>query len=318
MDARQLREIDLNLLVVFKDIMETRNISATARRLNMSQPAASNALARLRATVGDELLVRSGQTMQPTRLAALIARDVEEGMTLLQAALSRRETFDPGSDARRFVIAMTDVGEVYFMPRLLAYCAQHAPHVRLEVSYASGAALRNGLQEGYIDLALGPHDDMSDSWLQVRLFKQHCVSLFRASHPFASQPPTTLAAYRAARHVFVSNPASPYVEIQQRMEKAGIRLSSNDQLSSFLTAPFIVAATDYVVTVPFKLAEQFAGPLSLRLIRPPIRLPELETHCFWHRRRLADLGLVWLRKVIVQLFAEHAAGQVKEETVALR
>src|SRR5258708_37144296 len=104
MSARRLRDIDLNLLVIFKDIMETRNISATARRLNMSQPAASNALARLRATVGDELLVRSGQTMQPTRLGELIAQDVAEGMELLQAALSRRQIFDPATDARRFVI----------------------------------------------------------------------------------------------------------------------------------------------------------------------------------------------------------------------
>jgi DNA-binding transcriptional LysR family regulator len=310
MSARRLREMDLNLLVIFQDIMETRNISATARRLNMSQPAASNALARLRATVGDELLVRSGQAMQPTRLAELIAQDVAEGMALLQAALSRREIFDPVNDARRFVIAMTDVGEVYFMPKLLAYCAQHAPNVRIEVSYESGTALRSGLQEGRIDLALGPHEDMADSLLQLLLFKQHCVSLFRATHPFASQPPTSLAKYREASHVFVSNPASPYVEIQHRMEKAGIRMSSNNQVSSFLTAPFVVATSDCVVTVPFKLAEQFAGPLALRSIRPPIRLPELETHCFWHRRSLADPSLAWLRKAIAELFAERATGYV--------
>ncbi|HEY3537409.1 MAG TPA: LysR family transcriptional regulator [Trinickia sp.] len=310
MSTHRLREVDLNLLVIFKDIMETRNISATARRLNMSQPAASNALARLRATVGDELLVRSGQTMQPTQVAELIAQDVADGMALLQAALSRRETFDPAHDARRFVIAMTDVGEVYFMPRLLAYCSRHAPNVRLEVSYESGTELRNGLQVGQIDLALGPHEDMSDTLLQLRLFKQHCVSLFRASHPFASQPPTSLAKYRDARHLFVSNPASPYIEIQNRMEKAGVRMSAHDQVSSFLTAPFVVATSDYVVTVPLKLAEQFAGPLALRSIRPPIRLPELETHCFWHRRSLADPALAWLRGVIVELFAERAAGHV--------
>jgi DNA-binding transcriptional LysR family regulator len=304
MSARKLREIDLNLLVIFKDLMETRNISATARRLNMSQPAASNALARLRATIGDELLVRSGQTMQPTRLAALIAGDVDEGMALLQAALSRRDTFDPSTGTRRFVIGMTDVGEVYFMPPLLAYCAQHAPHVRIEVSYASGVALREDLQEGRIDLALGPHDDMADSLLQLFLFRQHCVSLVQAAHPFAAQAPLPLALYREARHIFVSNPASPYVEIQKRMEKAGIRPSSNDRVSSFLTAPFVVAASDAVVTVPFKLAEQFERPLALRAIRPPIRLPELETHCFWHRRSLADQGLAWLREVIVALFAE--------------
>ncbi|GLU35824.1 LysR family transcriptional regulator [Trinickia caryophylli] len=312
MSTRKLRDIDLNLLVVFKDIMETRNISATARRLNMSQPAASNALARLRATLDDPLLVRSGHTMQPTRLAALIAQDIDHGMALLQAALDRRETFDPAVDSRRFVIAVTDVGEVYFLPKLLAYCSQHAPHVHIEASYASGAALRDGLQEGRIDLALGPHDDLAGGLLHARLFKQHCVSVFRAGHPFASQPPTSLAAFREARHVLVANPASPYVDIEQRLEKAGIRIASHDQVSSFLTALFIVANSDRVATVPYKLAEQFCEPMGLRFVRPPLRLPELETHCFWHRRSEADVGLSWLRGVIVERFAERAgAGNAK-------
>src|SRR5690606_17905984 len=145
---------DLNLLVLFRDLMQTRSISATARRLDMSQPAASNALARLRLALGDELLVRAGQAMQPTRLAERIARDVDEGITHLQAALNRRDAFEPRHDARRFVIAMTDLGEVHFMPRLLAHCMREAPQVRLEVSHATGTALRDGLQDGGIDLAL--------------------------------------------------------------------------------------------------------------------------------------------------------------------
>lgn len=306
MSASKLREIDLNLLVLFKDLMETRSISATARRLNLSQPAASNALARLRATLGDPLLVRSGHTMQPTRLASRIVSDIEQGMAHLLAALSQRDTFDPATDSRRFTIAVTDVGEVYFLPKLLAYCAEHARHVHIEASYASGAALRDGLQEGRIDLVLGPHEDLAESLLHVRLFKQHCVTLFRASHPFAANPPASLDDYRKARHVLVSNPASPYVEIQQRMEKAGIRVASHDQVSNFITALFVVASSDCVATVPYKLAEQFAEPLALRSIRPPLRLPELETHCFWHGRNQTDVGLAWLRRVIVELFAERA------------
>ena len=116
---RHLRDIDLNLLVLFRDLMQTRSISATARRLDMSQPAASNALARLRLALGDELLVRAGQSMQPTRLAERIAGDVDEGITHLQAALQRRDAFDSARDARRFVLGMTDLGEVHFMPRYL-------------------------------------------------------------------------------------------------------------------------------------------------------------------------------------------------------
>lgn len=305
MAGRNLREIDLNLLVLLKDLLRTRSISATARRLNMSQPAASNALARLRLALGDELLVRSGHTMQPTRLAERIAHDVEEGIARLQAALDWRESFEPAGSTRRFVIAMTDVGEVYFMPRLLSHCLRSAPHVRVEVSHAVGSALREGLQTGDIDLALGPYQDMPDGFLQCLLFRQPCVSLFRADHPFAKRPPATLAAWRDARHLMISNMASPYVEILQRMEKAGVRLTAHDQTSSFLSAPFIVAASDCVATVPAKLAEQFMTPLGLRSARPPLRLPELAARCFWHRRNQRDPGLSWLRQVIVALFSER-------------
>lgn len=130
------------------------------------------------------------------------------------------------------------------------------------------------------------------------------MSLFRATHPFAARPSVLLEAYRSARHVLVSNPASPYIEIQHRMEKAGIRMALHDQVSNFITALLVVAGSVFVVTVPYKLAEQFAAPLALQSIRPPLRLPELETHCFWHGRNRTDAGLAWLRHAIVDLFGE--------------
>lgn len=307
MASRNLRDIDLNLLVVFQEMLRSRSISATARRFQMSQPAASNALARLRALLGDELLVRAGNGMQPTRLARLIADDLDEGIARLQAALDRRDQFEAGTSTRRFVIAMTDVGEVYFMPRLLAHCQSQAPHIRLEVTDANGAALREGLQTGRIDLAIGPYQDMPGDLLQRLLFKQACVTLFRATHPFARRPPATAAAWRDARHLMISNMASPYVEIRRRMERAGVRMSAHDQASSFLSAPFIVATSDCVATVPAKLAEQFMAPLGLRAIRPRLRLPELDARCFWHRRNQADPGLGWLRQTLVSLFSELPA-----------
>lgn len=308
MSNRHLRGIDLNLLVLFRDLMHTRSLSASARRLDMSQPAASNALARLRQALGDPLLVRAGQGMQPTPLAEQIAADVEEGITRLQAALERRDHFDPASGQRDFVIAMTDLGELHFLPRLLAWCREHAPGVRVQASPATGEALREGLQDGSIDLALGPFQDLPASLHRRLLFRQHCVALFSARHPFARQPPATLAAWRQARHLMVTHTASPYREIRQRMERAGIRCAGQDQVASFLAAPFIVAATDAVVTVPAKLAAHFLQPLDLRQARPPLRLPVLETHVFWHPRRQSDPGVAWLRGRLAALFAEPAAG----------
>ncbi|KAF1023243.1 MAG: PCP degradation transcriptional activation protein [Paracidovorax wautersii] len=301
--VQDLRDIDLNLLVVFHEVMATGGISPAARRLGLSQPAASNALARLRQSLGDELFVRAGARMQPTALAVQLAGPVEAALALLQDGLRYRAAFDPATDTRHFRVAMTDVGEVYFLPRLLPLLQARAPGVRLHAVQATGAALKAGLQDGSIDLALGPFEDMPASFFQQRLFRQSCVCLFNQAHAFAQTPPRTLAAYRQARHLSVANAASPYVEIQARMEKAGIAMARHDQVSSFLTAPFVVATSDCVVTVPLKLAEHFADSLALRWIEPP-RLPTLATHCFWHQRVHQDAGHARLRGLIAERFAD--------------
>lgn len=296
-----LRDLDLNLLLLFREVMRTGSVSEAARQLGLSQPAASNALARLRLRLGDDLFVRAGPRMQPTALARQLAGPIESALTLLQDSLKYRAGFDPAQDQRHFRVAMTDVGEVYFLPRLLAQLQARAPGVRIHAVAASGAALKTGLQDGSIDLALGPFEDLSAGFYQKLLFRQSCVCLFGAGHAFARRRPS-LTGYRQARHLWVANAASPYQDIQTRMEKAGIALAQLDQVSSFLTAPFVVAASDCVVTVPQMLAEHFASHLKLRWIIPPLRLPTLATRCLWHQRAHQDAGHVWLRGVIAEVF----------------
>ena len=125
-----LRDVDLNLLLLFQHLLEDRNISSVARRLDLSQPAVSNALRRLRQAFGDELFVRTAQGMQPTPRAQL-AGPVSEALALLAGALQDQDAFDPAASMRRFRVAMTDVGEIHFMPRLIEVCAQVAPQARI-------------------------------------------------------------------------------------------------------------------------------------------------------------------------------------------
>lgn len=119
-----LRDVDLNLLLLFQHLLEDRNISSVARRLDLSQPAVSNALRRLRQAFGDELFVRTAQGMQPTPRAQRLAGPVSEALALLAGALQDQDAFDPAASMRRFRVAMTDVGEIHFMPRLIEVCAQ--------------------------------------------------------------------------------------------------------------------------------------------------------------------------------------------------
>jgi DNA-binding transcriptional LysR family regulator len=299
---KSLRDLDLNLLVVFHEILRARRISSAAQALGMSQPAVSNALARLRQTFDDALFVRTTAGMQPTPLAEQLAEPVAAALGLLQAGLAPREHFDPAASTRHFTIAMTDVAEIHFMPGLVRHCIEHAPQVRIAMVRAAGATLAAGLEAGRIDLAVGAYDDISASHFQQRLFRQDCVTLHRRGHAF-DDGPVDLAAFRAARHLLVTETTSPYDQIRQALERAGIRGEASMQVPSLLSAPLIVADSDLVATVPRRLAERMAPSLGLAFVKPPIRLPLLHTNSFWHRRFHQDPGNRWLRGLISTMFS---------------
>lgn len=300
-----LREIDLNLLVVFLEVSNTRGISAAAQNLGLSQPAVSNALARLRTTLDDPLFVRTPSGMQPTPLADQLAEPVANALSQLQHTLNQRgETFDPAVSARRFTIAMTDVAEVYFLPDLAPRCAALAPNIRIHIVRSSERELQNAMADGRIDLAIGANSDFSDSYYQQRLFRQECVTIFREGHEL-ERGELTLERFRAASHLWVSESTSPYDRIAQLLDKAGIRARASCEVPSFLAVPLIVARSDLVATVPRKLADSVATAFGLRFTRPPIKLPLLQTHTFWHRRFHHDAGHRWLRTVIAGAFSDH-------------
>lgn len=296
-----LRRLDLNLLVVFQHLLELRNISAVARRLDLSQPAVSNALRRLRATFGDDLFVRTGQGMLPTPQAERLAGPVAEALGLLDRLLEADEAFDPAGSTRRFCIAMSDVGEIHFMPALMEACARRAPGVRID-SVRGGAELRRDMEAGRVDLAVGAFDDLDGDILHRMLFRQGYMTLFRKGHPQAHEN-MGIKAFRAQQHLIVSR-AAPYGQINQALEAAGVLLRAHHSVPHFTAVPHVLSVTDLLATVPAKLAAQTASRFDLRTMVPPLRAPSLQTNLYWQRRFHRDAGNQWLRGLIVELFAQ--------------
>ncbi|HEY8554269.1 MAG TPA: LysR family transcriptional regulator, partial [Burkholderiales bacterium] len=149
------RRVDLNLLGVFHAIYETRSVTLAAERFGITQPAMSNALARLRELCGDPLFVPTSNGMQPTPYALEIADTIGEALRDVQAALGHRRTFDPAVDERLFRLHLNDTGQILFLPPLLARLQQIAPAVRIEATTLALDAIRDALAEGDIDFALG-------------------------------------------------------------------------------------------------------------------------------------------------------------------
>ena len=295
--------IDLNLLSVFQEVYRERQISAAARRLGLTQSAVSNALARLRRTFGDELFVRTAHGMQPTPLAQQMAEPIGAAMVQVALALSQRSRFDPATSGRRFTLAMTDVGEVYFMPVLIERCRAVAPNVEIASIRANGLTLKDDMETGRVDLAIGAFEDVSDALYHRALFRQRFVSMFRKDHPLAKGK-VDLARFVAAPHLIVDAAQSPYDRINGLLEKAGVTAGARFRVPHFTAVPYIVSTSELVVTVPQKLAESAASPFGLKWIEPPLALPTLQTNVFWHRRFNHDPGIQWLRGLIADVFAE--------------
>jgi DNA-binding transcriptional LysR family regulator len=300
----ELRNVDLNLLVVFQHLLEDRNISSVARRLNLSQPAVSNALRRLRTALGDELFVRTANGMQPTPHAERLGGPVGEALALLSHTLDTTHEFHADESTRRFRIAMSDVGEIHFMPRLMEQCSRYAPGVRIDSLRLAGADLRREMDAGRIDLAIGAFDNLGSGFMQRMLFRQGYATLFRRGHPSVHEG-ITLKAFRAERHLVVSH-AAPYGQVNQSLERAGIKLDEHFSVPHFSAVPYIVSTTDLLATVPRKLADTVAAHFSLDIVVPPLRVPPLQTNLYWHRRFHLDSGNQWLRAMMVDTFAEGA------------
>jgi DNA-binding transcriptional LysR family regulator len=299
-----LRDVDLNLLVVFQEILREKRIAIAAGKLGLSQPAVSNALGRLRQTFGDELFVRTPRGMMPTALAEQLAEPVGAALDTLQRALGQRTHFDAPSSTRTFTLAMSDVGEVYFMPVLAQLCTAHAPGVRINTVRAGTMNMKAEMESGAVDLAIGAFDDLSgESVFQRGLFHQDYVTMFRRGHPL-EEGELTLERFRAASHLVVASSASPYHAIRPLLDRAGIAQSACFSVPHFVAVPYIVSATDLVVTVPRKLAERAAPPFGLRFVSTPLKLPPLQTNVFWHRRFHQDAGNRWLRNLVAERFAE--------------
>ncbi len=139
----ELEDLDLNLLVVFNQLLIERKVSKVAENLGLGQPAVSNALARMRKLFGDELFLRTSRGMEPTPFAAQLAESVTAGLGMIHGAINRTTTFEPATSQRRFAIGMTDIGEIYFLPRLMKEIARIAPAVTITTVRNSQACCRN-------------------------------------------------------------------------------------------------------------------------------------------------------------------------------
>lgn len=299
-----LSRLDLNLLVVFHHLLLLKRVSAVAHTLGMSQPAVSSALGRLRASLGDELFLRTQGGMQPTPYALQLAEPVAVALDGLQQALNVRAAFDPARSTRSFTIAMTDVGEMYFLPVLVDELSSMAPQVTLEVVSVTHPSLKEDMSSGRIDLAMGLLPQLQAGFYQQALFHQKYICLMRKSHPLNHRHKLTLDTFTEAEHVRIVAAGTGHGRVDLALEKQGLRRQFRLTVPHYVALGDVLKHSNLIATVPERFADRILTPFDLVKRDLPIEVDQSAIHQFWHGRLHRDPGHQWLRQYISQRFAD--------------
>jgi DNA-binding transcriptional LysR family regulator len=288
---RALVDIDLNLLVALDALLREESVTRAASHLGLTQSATSRALNRLRAELGDPLLVRRGTALVRTPLAEKLVPEVGAAVEAVGRVFDARLAFDPARAARRFTVFASDYAQVIVIPPLLGRLAAVAPSVDLVVRVAREP--ERSLADRDAALMIGPARDAPPSLRRQLLFSDRLVVMARAKNPALKD--LTLERYCAASHVLVSPRAHRGGLVDDALRARGFERRVALEVPHFLVAPIVVADSDLLVTLPARLAERVATRFGLATAPLPVGVPAIEFVQLWHERDHADAGNTWLR-----------------------
>jgi len=315
-DRMDLKDIDLNLLVVFNQLLIERRVSKVAENLGLSQPAVSNALARLRKLTGDTLFLRTTKGMEPTPFAQQLAEPIAYALGLIHSAVNQRTSFDPATAQRAFTVGMTDIGEIYFLPKLMEELARVAPGVTMSTVRNTAVNLRDEMEAGHIDLAIGLLPQLKAGFFQRLLFRQRYVCMFRKGHALDKRK-VSLAEFSSADHVVVVSEGTGHGKVDELMERGGVTRKVLLTVPHFVAVGHILQHSDMVATVPERLAQALVGPFGLVYVKHPASLPEIAINMFWHAKYHKDPANEWLRGLVFRIHADQPSGTAATSTTRL-
>ncbi len=312
-----IENFDLNLLVCFDALMRERNVSRAAEQLNISQPAMSNSLKRLRNHFADPLLVRTVRGMEPTEKALALEPLVRQSLTMAEEALSPHEAFEPAESKRIFRLLVSDYVEGTLISSLVAHLQTHAPGLSLDILTLSDGSFQD-LEKGAIDLAINNFDSVPQSFYKRSVWQDSFSCLLSPEHPLLTE--NTLENYLEASHIWVSKTG---IGIGTGMSKTSNRgwvddalaeLGHERQISVFTRhyqiMPLLVKQTNLVATIPTRAALLYKNHPELAIVEPPFSIPDIEINMIWSPILHHNSAHKWVRHTLIELanamVAEHS------------
>ncbi len=300
-----MAKLDLGWLGVFVEVYKTQSVSRAAQRLGLEQASASIALGKLRRYFNDPLFTRTSQGMAPTPRAQALYPDLADVLSRIEQAQGGHGVFLPQAAQRAFRLCITDISQIVLLPRLINHLQATAPGLVIEAESISPDSRRR-LESGEVDLAVGFMPDLEAGFYQQALFAQDFVCLASMDHPRV-RAKLSPQQFSAEGHIVVSTAGTGHAIVDKVLDSHKIARRVVLRVPSFLGVARIVAQTEFLVIVPRLLGIALASQERVQLLDPPVPLPSYQVKQHWHERFNADVGSMWLRKTMVELFSNVAA-----------
>lgn len=299
-----LRSVDLNLLVVLDALLTERNVSRAGQRIGLSQSAMSAALARLRDLFRDPLLTRVGRELVLTRNAEELIVPLRETLRQIEQTLLRQPKFDARTARRTFAISASDYAMLVLLVPFVRALSAEAPNITIHLVPRSRDVVRL-LQTDQVDLVIEPSELVAEEQLSSSaLLSDRWLCAVDAGHPHISGDRLTREQFLELPHlVYGIGPDRRLNVADQHLAQLGIRRHINVTVESFLLVPFLLQGTLLVSLVLERAIERLAGTANIRVLAPPLPLPEIHEAMYWHPRHNSDPGHRWLRERLVTVAA---------------
>jgi DNA-binding transcriptional LysR family regulator len=313
---RNLRSVDLNLLVALDALLSERQVTRAANRIGLSQPAMSNALNRLRALFDDELLFRTTSGMEPTTRGLELAGPTQQILRQIGRVFESEASFDPQQSTRCFSVRMSDLLEVLLLPGLLRRLYRQAPIASLDLVHLSPEQTADALEADTLDTAVSTGLVHSSSIRAQPLFEDQMVCVMRKDHPAAGPRRWSLKNFLAQRHVRVSISPTDMRFVDNVLTGMDLRRDIALNTQHWVVLPLVLHNSDLIAVMSERLAQTFpTGSLEIRDL--PLPSSAIVWSLYWHRRYDRSHWHVWLRQLLTEAAAMIGDHNLSMTTFAL-
>jgi DNA-binding transcriptional LysR family regulator len=306
-------EMDLNLFSVLDAVLSERSVTLAAKRLNVTQSAVSNSLARLREILSDPLVVRNGRGLTLTPRAESLAPMVSAGLKCLKSALQETQQFLPDETTRTFTLAAADSQQVCDVPLIAERISRSMPHAYFRVVSPDFLLSSDGLATGKVDVALGPAIPVDPPIYSAHFCKEHGALAVKADHSQLKRRRISKEQFNLLQHIDVEiaqgRTGTGHRIAEEIWSRQGLKRTIALSVPNFTAAAIAAAHTEHIAAIPLRTAKIFARMLPLKILEPEFELPSIDIAMSWHARTHLDDGARYFRQLMLDSRVERKSSR---------